>query len=904
MNSTSRRLSASACVLSCALFAHTADAAPGLSAPEAVGSFLDGAFPNTSPGTSANADWVQEDYYSLPFVEPLRIIEHPVEDRLIIVCKDGRAFSVSHQPGAMDQQPFFDIQSIMHGKSDVGEGGISDLVFHPEFGQAGSPNATYVYISYRFSPGRGGTFDNNPTIDGYNRLSRFEVVGGQVDLSTELVMINQFDREQWHIGMDLLFGKDGFLYISVGDEGNCCNRQFSTQRLDGGLWSGILRIDVDQDPTRSHPIRRQPTHLEKDPSVNGAGWPASSTQGYFIPNDNPFLDEAGGRLEEFYSIGLRHPWTISVDEETGNLWVADVGQSDREEIDLVRKGDNHQWGWQEGLVPGVIAKPAQVIGNETPPIWDYDRAQGNAVIGAGVYRGEKFPELIGKYLFSDFMTGRLWTATPVGESYAIDEVGELTSGFASGVNSYLLDSKGDILLAKSGGALGPMGHIQRLVRSADSPMAPEPPALLSATGAFTDLATLTPRAGCIPYELNVPFWSDNAVKSRWMCVPNDGAHDTAAEQVTISAEGDWVFPTGSVLIKHFEVLTNECDPASAVRVETRFLIQGEDRHYGVAYRWNEAGTDAELLTTDASIDLAIQTPNGPQTQTWRVPARNKCLTCHGAATVGVLGPKLRQLNRDMLYASSGLMGNQVETLSTIGLLQMPPTALDSMLKSTPTGNACATIEDRARSYIDANCAYCHRPNGVRANFDARLTTPLDDAKIINGSLVESQGIAGEAVLVPGDLTKSVMYLRANSVGQGTTMPPLAKSMVDEAGMAVLKTWIEAIATGDPSAGMEGCNPNGMAGQGPVQECNPSGTAGQGGGQGGAVTGPGVGGANSTGGTNGVTPMGGPGATPGSDSGCACVIGPVPGRADGRLWLLGALAAALAVRRRRAPQAGC
>jgi uncharacterized repeat protein (TIGR03806 family) len=847
---------------------------------------------------------VQEDYYSLAFVEPLRIIEHPVEDRLVIVCKDGTAHSVAHEPGATDQRPFFDIGPIMHGKSGVGEGGISDLVFHPEFGQAGSPNAAYVYISYRFSPGRGGTFDDNPTIAGYNRVSRFEVVGGEVELSTELNLINQYDREQWHVGMDMLFGKDGFLYISTGDEGNCCNRLVSTQRLDGGLWSGILRIDVDQDPTRSHPIRRQPTHLEEDPSVNGAGWPMSSTQNYFIPNDNPFLDPAGGRLEEFFSIGLRHPWTMSVDEETGNLWVADVGQSEREEIDIVRKGDNHQWGWAEGFTTGVIPKPAQIIGTDTPPIWDYDHTVGTAVIGAGVYRGEKFPELIGKYIFSDFGSGRLWTASPLDDGYMIEDLGELTSGFGAGINSYLLDSKGDILLAKTAGALGPMGHIQRLVRSADSPMAPEPPGLLSATGAFTDLVAMTPRAGCIPYELNVPFWSDNAVKSRWMCVPNDGTHDTPAEQVTISAEGDWVFPTGTVLIKHFELLTNECDPASAKRVETRFLVLGEDRHYGVAYRWNEAGTDATLLTTEASIDFAVQTPTGSQTQTWRVPARNKCLTCHGAATVGVLGPKSRQLNRDMLYPSTGLTGNQVETLATIGMLQGAPAALDSLLTSTPTGNACAPIEARARSYLDANCGYCHRPNGVRANWDGRLTTPLDQAGIINGTLVESQGIEGEGVIVPGDLTKSVLYLRANSVGEGTSMPPLAKSMVDESGMDVLKTWIEALATGDPTAGMAGCNPNGMAGQAPVNECNPSGTAGQGGlGQGG-IPGAGAGGANSTGGTNGVSPMSGPGAGADLDSGCACVLGPVPERSDGRLLWLGGLAAALlTARRRRALRAG-
>ena len=276
---------------------HIASAAPGLDSAVAVAPYLDGVFPTASPG-SAEGEWVQVDYYpGLSFVEPIRIIEHPVEDRLVIVGKDGVGWTVSHQQGATDQTPFFDISSIMHGKSGIGEGGISDLVFHPEFGQSGSSNSNYVYISYRWSPTQSGTFTESPTVDGYNRVSRFSVLNGQVSLGTEQILINQYDRQQWHIGGDMFFGDDGFLYISTGDEGNCCNRNFNTQRLDGGLFSGILRIDVDMDSSRSHPIRRQPTHLEENPQSNGPQWPASFTQNYFIPNDNPFQSPNGSGLE-------------------------------------------------------------------------------------------------------------------------------------------------------------------------------------------------------------------------------------------------------------------------------------------------------------------------------------------------------------------------------------------------------------------------------------------------------------------------------------------------------------------------------------------------------------------------------------------------------------------------------
>ena len=779
------------------LVSFAVSAVPGLDFPTPVAPYLEGVFPSNSSGTSSGA-WTQVDYYpDLTFVEPIRIVEHPTENKLIIVGKDGKGWSVTHQVGATDKTLFFDIGPIMLGKSGNGEGGISDLVFHPEFGNLGSLNSNYVYISYRWHPTRGGEFDG-ATVDAYNRISRFSVVNGQVDLTTELALINQYDRQQWHIGGDMFFGDDGFLYISAGDEGNCCSRLDSTQRIDGGLWSGILRIDVDQNGSISHPIRRQPIHPGEDPQTNGSEWPPSFTQGYYIPNDNPFLDVNGSVLEEFYSIGLRHPWTIALDNATGKIWAADVGQGQREEIDIVNKGDNHQWAYMEGTVSGLINRPSVIIGNETPPIWDYPHTVGQAVIGAGVYRGNKFPELFGKYIFSDFISGILWTATASSSGYDIDEIGSVTSGFPNGINSYLLDSKGDILLAKTSGGLDPNGKIQMLARSGSVPPAPEPPLWLSQTGAFTDLATLSVHPGCVPYDLNVPFWSDAALKFRWMCVPNDGLHDSAAEQISFSQNGDWVFPEGAVLIKHFEIQTDSSDPTLTRRLETRFIVHAEDGYYGVTYRWDEFGIDAQLLTTSEELDLTIQTPSGPVQQTWHFPSRGECLTCHTNVAGGVLGPKTRQLNRTIFYPTTGRVSNQIETLNSLGMLSPGIAAndldnfLNTVLTSTPTQDTNANISARARSYLDSNCSYCHRPNGVRANFDARLTTPLAQQGLINGELAESLGINGEAVVVPGDTSKSVLYLRLNSAGQSISMPPLAKAVVDAQGASVIEEWIQTL----------------------------------------------------------------------------------------------------------------
>ena len=780
------------------LTAQVSFAAPGLDVAVAVAPYLDGAFPETSPG-SAEGDWIQVDYYpGLNFVEPIRIIEHPVDDRLLIVQKDGTGWTVSHQQGATDRTMFFDIRPIMHGKSGIGEGGISDLAFHPEFGLPQSPNSNYVYITYRWSPTQSGSFTQSPTVDGYNRLSRFSVINGQVALNTEQVLINQYDRQQWHIGGDMFFGNDGFLYISTGDEGNCCNRLFNTQRLDGGLFSGILRIDVDQDSNRSHPIRRQPTHLEEDPTSNGPQWPQSFSQNYYIPNDNPFVDPSGNSLEEFYSIGLRHPWTISRDPATGNIWIADVGQSAMEEINISRRGDNHQWGYAEGTVGGVIPRPANIIGNEAPPVWAYPRSEGQAVIGAGVYRGSKFPDLIGKYLFSDFLTGNLWTAAADGNSSSIEQIGTVTAGFPNGVNSYLLDSKGDILMARTAGGLAANGKIEMLTRAADVIPTAEPPAALSQTGAFTDLVNMVPHAGCVPYELNVPFWSDASVKSRWMCIPNDGDHNTNAEKIGFTELGNWSFPQGAVLIKHFELLTNVSNPFSSVKLETRFIVHGEDGYYGVTYRWNDSGTDAFLLTQGEEETYTVNTPSGSFEQTWQFPSRADCLTCHTDVAGGVLGPNTRQLNGNSFYPTTGRIENQLETLNSLGMFspaieQSEITEfLNSVLTSAPTLDTSLSLSARARSYLDTNCSYCHLPGGVRANFDARLTTPLASQGFINGELVESLGISNEAVIVPGSLDSSVLFHRLASAGESFSMPPIAKSLVDEASVDVVREWIQAL----------------------------------------------------------------------------------------------------------------
>src|SRR5690606_4598025 len=127
-----------------------------------------------------------------------------------------------------------------------------------------------------------------------------------------------------------------------------------------------------------------------------AGWPPTYTANYFIPNDNPWQNAGGSILEEFYAIGLRSPHRMTFDPATGRIWLGDVGQGTREEVDIIEKGGNYQWAYREGTIAGPKSKPNPLIGADKPPVHDYSRTLGNCVIGGYVYRGSEHPSLFGR----------------------------------------------------------------------------------------------------------------------------------------------------------------------------------------------------------------------------------------------------------------------------------------------------------------------------------------------------------------------------------------------------------------------------------------------------------------------------------------------------------------------------
>jgi glucose/arabinose dehydrogenase len=356
---------------------------PGRGGPSRTGSTV--SFPTENP---FGGQWTAIELFpGVEFDNPVGIVQAKTDAATFFVVEQkGRLLSI--KPGSSAKANVaLDLSANVVSR---GEAGLVGVALHPTFGRTSAPSGKYVYLFYVAREGE-RMFD---------RLSRFEVAadGLALEPKSEFVLINQLDRDTDHNSGNLQFGPDGFLYVGVGDEGGIADQFGNAQHIDRNLFSGILRIDVDCRPGRSHPIRHQPQ--------------TGKTQGYCIPDDNPFVNAAPGALEEFWSIGLRNPWRFSFDS-TG-LWGGDVGQNLRETVFLATKGSNHRWSYREGTnafadSPLHGQRPEPQIGVETAPVYDYPHINGNGcVIGGYVYRGIQFPELDGKYIFGDYNSGLVW----------------------------------------------------------------------------------------------------------------------------------------------------------------------------------------------------------------------------------------------------------------------------------------------------------------------------------------------------------------------------------------------------------------------------------------------------------------------------------------------------------------
>jgi uncharacterized repeat protein (TIGR03806 family) len=718
--------------------------------------------PGTLGYTFANA------FPTLVFTNPVCLATVPGEtNRLFILEKSGRIIVVTNL-AAPTRSVFLDMTSRVSTTLNVGdERGLLGLAFHPGYATNG-----YFYVFY--------TGQTNTTATGgasglHDILARYQVSAGnsnQANVASYTPLLLQFDQADNHNGGDLHFGPDGYLYVSLGDEGGGNDTYNNSQKINQDFFAGILRLDVDK---RAGNLTPHPHH--------------AVTTNYLVPADNPYVGATSFNgfpinpatvRTEFWAVGLRNPWRMAFDPDTGLLYCGDVGQSTREEINLIERGGNYGWTYWEGFFQRVSSGniPAGFV--HAPPLIDYPRTEGIAVTGGRVYRGTKISQLYGAYVYGDYGTGRIWALRHTGTNVTQNQL--LFADPGGGISAFGMDpSTGDLLYCDV--QSGNNSVIKRIVYNSTF-TGPPIPTNLTATGVFTNIATLEVAAGIVGYDLNVPFWSDHAIKSRWFSIPNTN------HKMTFDATGNWLFPTGTVWIKHFELEITNGVPASRRRLETRLLVSNPNGGYGVTYRWTEPPTNA-VLVAEAGADEVITTYTaGGQvagTQTWRYPARAECLICHTPAGGFALGFNSAQLNRDYNY--SGAVTNQIEALSLAGYFSNAVSNRHLLPALVPATEETVSREYRVRSYLAANCVQCHQPAGSgQALWDARLSTPGFQNGIINGALNNNSGNPANRVIVPGSLENSILFQRIANLGPGH-MPPLATSVLDAEAIQLLAAWI-------------------------------------------------------------------------------------------------------------------
>jgi glucose/arabinose dehydrogenase len=540
------------------------------------------------------------------FVNPMAIVTAPGDsNRLFIVERAGRIAVVTNL-AAPTRTIYLDISSRVITTNDCA---LSGMAFHPGFATNG-----FLYVFYTGLDTTAGN-QANSLHDILARYTAGSPTTNSVSASTEQKLIRQRDRSGDHNAGDIHFGPDGYLYLSLGDEGspNAVGYDFWTnsQYIDKNFFSGIIRIDVDQLPGNLTP--------------NSHSAVVAGT--YKIPSDNPFVGATSFNgiavnppnvRTEFWAVGMRNPFRFSFDALTGDLYAADVGQSAHEEVDLITRGGNYGWIFREGAHPTTQLSRSVPPGftNYVDPIFEYAWGtasdQGKSITGGLVYRGNRISQLYGYYVFADYIINRVrvfkYDGTNVSDFHNISSLNSVV-GFGTDPRN------GDVLAANIAN-----GTIYRLAYDTNSVSGTALPPTLADTGAFSDTGTLTPNPGVVPYDINVPFWSDLAHKSRWFSVPN------ANLAIGFSPTNNWQFPTGTVWVKHFDLELTNGIPASAKRIETRLLVRNESGVYGVSYRWGSSTVNAALVAEDGLDEqFVIRDSNGGiiRTQIWRSVSMSK-----------------------------------------------------------------------------------------------------------------------------------------------------------------------------------------------------------------------------------------------------------------------------------------
>lgn len=332
---------------------------------------IDGTLPVKAELAFPNLTWegwqpIDDNGKANPPLRPVHIANAgDGSNRLFIIDQSGMIHVLKNDPQTTEAKLFADLRDRTHHFKLDDEEGMLGFAFHPKFKENGQ---FFVY----YNP------EGKPRMAYLSRFTLQKDNPNKADLASEEVLLEINQPFSNHNGGPMDFGPDGMLYIGFGDGGGRNDPMRTSQSLKSFLGC-VLRIDVDH----------------QQPGLK-----------YAIPADNPFVGQKGVP-GEIFAYGIRNPWRVAFDKATGELWLADVGQDLWEEIDIIRKGGNYGWSVREGNAAFGNAPGAEKV-ETIDPVWEYDHRIGKSITGGHVYRGKQIPDLVGHYLYGDYISGKIW----------------------------------------------------------------------------------------------------------------------------------------------------------------------------------------------------------------------------------------------------------------------------------------------------------------------------------------------------------------------------------------------------------------------------------------------------------------------------------------------------------------